>query len=151
MNCSDKEKNNRILVLDDEADVRDFLRIYLSSLGWSVTQAVTPSEALAALEQNAHFLVLADIAMPEMDGYEFVTELRAKQIKSQIALMTGFGYNPNHTLVKINKTIRFPCLFKPFNRNKLVETVQNAHAAYHRDLCDPVSGETPPAPTVSGT
>ena len=38
--------------------------------------------------------------------------------------MTGFGYNPKHTLVKIYKTNRYPCLFKPFNRAKVAEAVE---------------------------
>lgn len=134
MNSSIKQKNNRILVVDDEADVLDFLKIYLESLGWEVTTISSTSEAFEELEKNSYFLVLTDIAMPDMDGYEFISKIKDKKIPSQMALMTGFGYNPRHTLVKIYKTIRYPCLFKPFNRAKIAEAVQNAWEAYHEDL-----------------
>jgi DNA-binding NtrC family response regulator len=134
MSSSIKEKNNRILVVDDEVDVLDFLKIYLESLGWEVTTISSTSEAFKELEQRSFFLVLTDIAMPEMDGYEFISKIKDKQIPSQMALMTGFGYNPKHTLVKIYKTIRYPCLFKPFNRAKITEAVQNAWNTYHEDI-----------------
>jgi two-component system, sensor histidine kinase SagS len=134
MSSLPREKNRRILVLDDEDDVRDFLSIYLKSLGWEVLTAASTQEAFSALEAQAYFLVLADIAMPDMDGFEFINALRDRGNASQVALMTGFGYNPRHTLVKIYKTIRYTCLFKPFNRTKVAETVQNAYNTYHTDL-----------------
>lgn len=134
MNSSIKQKNNRILIVDDEADVLDFLKIYLESLGWEVTAISSTSEAFEELDKNSYFMVITDIAMPDMDGYEFISKIKAKKIPSQMALMTGFGYNPRHTLVKIYKTIRYPCLFKPFNRAKIAEAVQNAWEAYHEDL-----------------
>lgn len=134
MSSSIKEKNNRILVVDDEVDVLDFLKIYLESLGWEVTTISTTNDAFQELEKKPYFLVLTDIAMPEMDGYEFISKIKEKQIPSQMALMTGFGYNPKHTLVKIYKTIRYPCLFKPFNRAKVAEAVQNAWNIYHEDI-----------------
>lgn len=134
MSSSQKEKNNRILVVDDEEDVLEFLKLYLGSLGWEVTTVNSTSEAFKILEEKTYFLVLTDIAMPEMDGYEFISKIKDKQIPSQMALMTGFGYNPKHTLVKIYKTIRYPCLFKPFNRAKVAEAVQNAWNLYHEDI-----------------
>jgi two-component system, sensor histidine kinase SagS len=134
MSSAIKEKNRRILVVDDEVDVLDFLKIYLESQGWEVTTISSTSEAFIELESKAYFLVLTDIAMPEMDGYEFISKIKEKNIPAQMALMTGFGYNPKHTLVKIYKTIRYPCLFKPFNRVKVTEAVQNAYNMYHAEL-----------------
>lgn len=137
MSSSIKEKNNRILVVDDEVDVLDFLKIFLESQGWEVTTISSTAEAFKELETRPYFLVLTDIAMPDMDGYEFISKIKELQIPSQMALMTGFGYNPKHTLVKIYKTIRYPCLFKPFNRAKVTEAVQNAWTTYHEDLENP--------------
>jgi two-component system, sensor histidine kinase SagS len=134
MNSLKKERNNRILIVDDEVDVLDFLKIYLGSLGWEVTLASSTIDAFALLETMPFFLVITDIAMPEMDGYEFISNLKTMGNPSQVVLMTGFGYNPKHTLVKIYKTIKYPCLFKPFNRVKLSEAVRDAHVIYHKDL-----------------
>lgn len=137
MNCSQKEKNKRILIVDDEIDVLDFLKIFLESLGWEVLTVSSTSEALEALGQQQYFLVLTDIAMPETDGYEFISLIKEKGIPSELALMTGFGYNPRHTLVKIYKTNRYPCLFKPFNRAKVIEAVEQAWAKYHDGIVPP--------------
>jgi DNA-binding NtrC family response regulator len=134
MNLLQKEPNKRILIVDDEADVLDFLNIYLGSLGWEVTLASSTNDAFALLEKTTYFLVITDIAMPEMDGYEFIGNLKTMGVPSQVLLMTGFGYNPKHTLVKIYKTTRYPCLFKPFNRAKLSEAVRDAYDLYHKDL-----------------
>jgi two-component system, sensor histidine kinase SagS len=150
MSSLPKAPNRRILIVDDEADVLDFLKIYLESFGWQVTLASSSSEAFVQLETAAYFLVLTDIAMPEMDGYEFISKLKDANVQSQVVLMTGFGYNPKHTLIKIYKTIKCPCLFKPFNRVKLAETVQQMYDEYHRDIPSaPAQGSD--APTISPT
>ncbi|MFP4012492.1 MAG: response regulator [Chitinispirillaceae bacterium] len=140
---SSKEKNKRILVVDDEVDVLDFLKIYLESLGWEVTTVMSTAKAFEELDNKPYFLVLTDIAMPDMDGYEFISKIKEKSYPSQMALMTGFGYNPKHTLVKIYKTIRYPCLFKPFNRAKVAEAVQNAYNAYHENILQSESSQEP--------
>jgi DNA-binding NtrC family response regulator len=134
MSLSEKEKNHRILVVDDEADVLDFLSMYLSSLGWEITTASSAALALDEMDKRPFFLVLTDIAMPDMDGYEFVSCIRRKRIDSQLVLMTGFGYNPDHTLIKINKSIRYPCLFKPFDRAKVADTVLNSWKEFNKSL-----------------
>jgi DNA-binding NtrC family response regulator len=152
MNLSEKEKNHKILVVDDEADVLDFLRIYLNSLGWEVTTVSSVAEAREELDRDRYFLVLTDIAMPDMDGYEFMCYLQEKQVASQVVLMTGFGYNPRHTLVKINKALRYPCLFKPFDRIKVAESILVAWNEYHKtpaeggltDVPVPQAEPTPP-------
>ncbi len=129
-----KKKNRRILIVDDETDVLEFLKLYLGSLGWEVDAVSSTSDAFQELENTTYFMILTDIAMPDMDGYEFISKIKEKGIPSEMALMTGFGYNPKHTLVKIYKTTRYPCLFKPFNRSKVIETVQRAWDSYHSDL-----------------
>jgi DNA-binding NtrC family response regulator len=131
---SSKEKNRRILIVDDEADVLEFLRIYLETMGWEITTAGTVAQAFEELEKVPYFLVLTDIAMPDMDGYEFINAIKMQGIQCQLALMTGFGYNPKHTLVKIYKTVKYPLLFKPFNREKMIEAVNGAYELYHQGL-----------------
>jgi PAS domain S-box-containing protein len=64
------------LVVDDEADAREMLRSLLEREHWLVTEAMNGREALAVLEQQKPALILLDLAMPEMDGFEFSLELR---------------------------------------------------------------------------
>lgn len=148
MNSSEKEKNHRILAIDDEQDVLEFLKIYLESQGWAVTTAASVGDAFKALDLNHYFLIVTDIAMPDMDGYQFVSCVREKGIDSRIVLMTGFGYNPKHTLIKINKSLRYPTLFKPFDRAKVADTVLKAWQEYNNDRVtrhdSPVSDDAAP-------
>ena len=133
MSYSQKVKNNKILIVDDEQDVLDILKLYLGSQGWVVDTALSPLLALQSLENDPHFLVITDIAMPDMDGYEFITKMKDILVPSEIALMTGFGYNPKHTLVKINKRFKYPIFFKPFDFKtpKIFQAVKDASLAYH--------------------
>ncbi|MBD3391430.1 MAG: response regulator [Chitinivibrionales bacterium] len=131
MSSSIKAPNRTILVVDDEIDVLDFLTIYLESLSWNVVAVDSTRKAFEVLEREPCFCVLTDIAMPDMDGYEFIGEIKNRAIDIEMVLMTGFGYNPNHTLVKLNKSSHYPCLFKPFDRRKLADTIQAAYDRYH--------------------
>lgn len=130
---SPSPRSRKILAVDDEEDVLEFLRIYLESLGWEVTAAPTVEQAFSELERDRYFLVITDIAMPEMDGYEFISTIKDRGYDCRFAIMTGFGYNPKHTLIKINKTVKYPCLFKPFNREKVKEAVNEAFEIYNNE------------------
>lgn len=66
------------LVVDDEADTRDILRRQLESDGWSVVSASNGRQALEMLSARPPALILLDLIMPEMDGFQFVEELRKR-------------------------------------------------------------------------
>jgi DNA-binding NtrC family response regulator len=136
MNSSIKRSNRNILLVDDELDVLELLKIYLESLRWNVTVVKSPSQAFKCIRNRTFFLIITDIAMPDMDGYEFINELKGRKVLSRIALMTGFGYNPRHTLVKINKKYNYPILFKPFElkKTKIRDIIQNEWDIYHKDI-----------------
>jgi DNA-binding NtrC family response regulator len=136
MNSSKRTNNINILVVDDEIEILEFIKMFLESLHWQVDTASSIEEAFSYLHAAPYFLVLSDIAMPDLDGYEFVNKLREEHITSEIALMTGFGYNPNHTLVRIRRSMRCPFFFKPLDRIKLAAGVQSAWNDYHLKLCD---------------
>ncbi len=69
---------SRILIVDDDAQLREMLVRYLSAEGFAVDQAASAEEANTRLDQGAHDLVVLDVAMPGMDGFEFLRQLRAK-------------------------------------------------------------------------
>ncbi len=136
MSSSNKKANRNILLVDDERDVLHLLELYLSSLDWCITTTQSPLDALEILQENSFFLIITDIAMPFMDGYEFIQELKQREEKAEIAIMTGFGYNPDHSLVKINKEYHYPILFKPFEfkKTKITDTITKAYEHYHETL-----------------
>jgi two-component system, OmpR family, response regulator len=69
----------RLLVVDDEATVRELLSAALRFAGFQVTSAVTGSEAVAAAAQEPPDLVLLDVMLPDMDGFEVVRLLREQR------------------------------------------------------------------------
>jgi two-component system, OmpR family, response regulator len=68
----------RLLVVDDEPTVRELLAATLRFAGFTVTSAATGSEAVAAAEREAPDLVLLDVMLPDLDGFEVVRRLRAR-------------------------------------------------------------------------
>ena len=68
-----------VLIVDDEADARTLLRRALEKAGWQAREAVNGREALQALEAAPAALILLDLVMPEMDGFEFMQELRQRK------------------------------------------------------------------------
>lgn len=133
---STSEINRKILIVDDEPDILDILSFHLSSFGWEITISQNPADALQILKKQTFFLIITDIAMPGMDGYELIKKLDKMKCTSEIALMTGFGYNPKHTLVKINKKHKYPLFFKPFELTKTIikDTVQELYEKYHATI-----------------
>ena len=65
-----------ILVVDDDKNTRFMLRELLESENYTVTEATNGEEALRVFEKNHIDLVIVDIMMPKLDGYEFTKELR---------------------------------------------------------------------------
>ncbi|MFN8473688.1 MAG: chemotaxis protein CheB [Anaerolineae bacterium] len=66
----------RILVVDDNRDMRDYLRRLLTSIQWKVETAADGAEALAKIRRRAPDLVLADVIMPNMDGFTLLRAIR---------------------------------------------------------------------------
>jgi CheY-like chemotaxis protein len=82
-----------ILVVDDSATIRDFVRIYLMDFGCEFVEAASGERALQLARLMTLDLIIADVKMPEMDGFELVRRLRSDpDIKSRAApilLLTG--------------------------------------------------------------
>jgi PAS domain S-box-containing protein len=68
----------KILVVDDEADMRDFLTVSLSRHGARVASAGSASEALAAVDTLVPDVLISDIGMPDEDGYSLIRKLRTR-------------------------------------------------------------------------
>jgi DNA-binding response OmpR family regulator len=68
--------------------------------------------------------IIADIRLPDMSGYDLLTRLQAVLDPVPLILMTGFGYDPGHSIVKARQAGVDLVLFKPFRLDQLLETVQ---------------------------
>ena len=80
-------------------------------------------EAIALMRQSPYSAALVDIRLPDLDGYEIFRRLREIQPNTPIILMTGFGYDPTHSIVKARQEGLQTVLYKPFRSDRLMETV----------------------------
>ncbi|MEE2719267.1 MAG: response regulator [Planctomycetota bacterium] len=125
----DAVAGRRILVADDEETIRDAVGRILVQLGGEVTTCENGRAALAEFERPnspAFDLVLSDIKMPDLTGYEIFQEARTRYEGIPVILMTGFGYDPNHSIVRASQEGMQSVLFKPFRTDQLIEAVTNA-------------------------
>jgi DNA-binding response OmpR family regulator len=78
----------RILVVDDEAPIRDLLRDAITEAGWEVDTAADSAEALRLVKANLYDAAVLDFALPDMDGFQLHRELR--QMDAELARSTLF-------------------------------------------------------------
>ena len=91
---------NRILVVDADEAVRRSAHHLLGCQGASVETARDAHEAIALMRQAPYSAALVDIRLPDLDGYESFKRLREVQPNVPVILMTGFGWDPSHSIVK---------------------------------------------------
>src|SRR5476651_1431383 len=115
----------RILVIDDEAAIRDSLRMTLEYNGYEFVGAATGQEGLALAEREAPDLVLLDIKMPGMDGMDVLGRLRSINDTLPVVMISGHG--TTSTAVDAIKRGAADFLDKPFeSTDRLLVTISNA-------------------------
>ncbi len=119
-------KPDQILVVDDERRIVDNISYCLTKEGFQVTGAYDGSQAVALFQGQTFDLVLLDISMPGMNGYEVMDHLFHQNPDVFIIIMTGFA--SVDSAVKALKKGAWDYLKKPFEYNDLKKTVQNALA-----------------------
>lgn len=80
----------KVLVVDDDANIRELISIFLSGEGYTVIEAENGQEALTLLEENNIQIVVVDVMMPEVDGYELTKEVK-KYYDIPILMVTAKG------------------------------------------------------------
>ena len=118
----------RILVADDEPAIRDTLRAILAQKGAHVTVCTTGGQTIDSLEhtrgtQTPFDLVISDIKMPDRNGYEVFRCAKSIKADTPVILMTGFGYDPHHSIVRASQEGLQTFLFKPFRASQLMDVL----------------------------
>ena len=125
-----KLRGLRVLVVDDDTRVRNDAHSLLDRYGCEVETAHAGGEAIFMVRNgdpgDGYDVIIADICLPDMNGYEFLVKLRELIEPVPLVLMTGFGYDPGHSIVKARKAGLHPkaVLYKPFRLDQLVETIE---------------------------
>lgn len=124
--CDPIISGKRILIADDEDIIRDTVCDVLTRLGAVTATARDGSEAIALIHAQPFDLVLSDIRMPHKDGYEIFAAVKQTSAHCPVILITGFGYDPSHSIVRASKEGLAGVLFKPFKVDQLLEDVRHA-------------------------
>ncbi|MHC4734198.1 MAG: response regulator, partial [Planctomycetota bacterium] len=115
---------NRILVVDDEIDMRNGLQKILSRKGYTVDTAEGGLRAVEKMKQTSFKVVIADLKMPEMDGIEVLR--RAKDINRTIAVIIITGYGTVTSAVESMRLGAFDYITKPFKPDDVTDIVERA-------------------------
>lgn len=120
-----KYPGQSILVVDDEPALRQLVETVLTESGYEVTVAEDGAQALELALERRFDLVLSDVIMPVMDGYQLSETLLEKFPDQAIALMTGYEQSVNRRGGYATKV----ALRKPFTTDELIEVVQRVFPA----------------------
>ncbi|MDH3942667.1 MAG: response regulator [Anaerolineae bacterium] len=114
-----------LLVIDDEKGIVALCDRLLSRAGFTVKTATDPEDGLNILDNESFDLLLVDIRMPKMDGFQVIEAARLRQPDMGVVIMTGFG--TLETAIRALREGADGLILKPFEEGKeLVETVQRA-------------------------
>jgi len=117
----------RLLVVDADENVRSAAHNLLERYGCVVETAHDGGEALymvRALTDGEYDVVISDIRLPDMTGYEFMLKLQEVMDPAPLVLMTGFGWDPGHSIVKARQAGLQAVLYKPFRLDQLLAAVE---------------------------
>ncbi len=121
--------NKRVLIADDEPNIRKTVRDVLTRFGCRCTTAKDGHEATSLLEEHAFDLVISDIKMPYRNGYEIYAAAQRIREDFPVVLMTGFGYDPHHSIVRASQEGLTTVLYKPFKVDLFLDEVRKALGA----------------------
>jgi len=114
-------KEPHILVVDDEPKICEFLGILLGREGYKTDSAYSAADALARSEQCSYDLVLTDLKMPGMDGFELITRLKKARPELPVIMITGYA-----TVETAVQALRYGVddyVTKPFNIDELRKVI----------------------------
>lgn len=115
--------NRNVLVIDDESDTLELIKLILESGGFEVMVASSGIEALNIIETIRPDLVLLDIMMPDMDGWEVFRKIKEKDSSISIAILTAKAQNIDKLLgLHVLKADDY--ITKPFSKEDLLNKVR---------------------------
>lgn len=118
----------RVLVVDDEKSMCDFLEIMLKKEGYQVRTTTDPREALELVEKEPFHLVLTDVRMPEIDGFQVLRRVKEVQPETLVIMITAYG-SPEGA-VEAMKQGAYDYITKPFRVDEVKLVIRKALERY---------------------
>ncbi len=139
-------EKKRVLVVDDEPDIRGLIGEILSDEGYDVTLAGSGAEANSALAQMTPDLVLLDVWMPDIDGISLLAQWRARDHSLRFPVVMISGHGTVETAVEATRLGAVDFVEKPVSLSRLLATLEKAFSRWV-----PALAATPPAPLVGNS
>ncbi len=120
-----RDRNQKIVYIEDEPDMIELVRLILGRQGWEVIGANGGKEGLETVQREAPNLVLLDLMMPDMDGWEVYQHMKANQATRTIPVIviTAKAQNMDRVFgLHVAKVDEY--LTKPFSPKELIDCVQ---------------------------
>jgi two-component system response regulator PilR (NtrC family) len=115
-------ENARILIVDDDENIRKVLTMILEDEGYVVDQAETAEQAIEKTEKNFYNMALIDIRLPDMEGIELLTKMKDTMPKMRKIIITGYPTLQN-AIEAVNRGAD-AYILKPFDINKVLATIK---------------------------
>jgi DNA-binding NtrC family response regulator len=115
-------ENARILIVDDDENIRKVLTMILEDEGYVVDQAETAEQAIEKTEKNFYNMALIDIRLPDMEGIELLTKMKDTVPKMRKIIITGYPTLQN-AIEAVNRGAD-AYILKPFDINKVLATIK---------------------------
>lgn len=139
----------RILLVDDEEDLVEFLSHRLLKKGFFIAAAHSGAEAVAAVERQTFDVAIVDLKMPEMDGIEVLE--RAKDLQPYLEVLMLTGHGSHESALEAGRLQAYRYLQKPYDFADLLERITEAHEARKQALAKAYQQATQRAIERSGT
>lgn len=134
-----KLSGQRVLVVDANEGVRNDAHALLERYGCIVETAESGGEAVymvrSSVGSESYNIIISDIHLPDFSGHQLMLRLQEIMDPVPLALMTGFGYDPGHSIVKARQAGLHPnaILYKPFRLDQLVDVCETL-IDFHSDV-----------------
>ena len=122
MNKADRSR--RILIVDDSEDITKMLEILLRKVGYDVVAVSSAMQALEVAQGEQFNLVIADIGMPGLSGYDLAAQLRALPEYNDVPMIAITGFAEYHDKQQVLHAGFNEYLKKPFDPQTLVEIIE---------------------------
>jgi CheY-like chemotaxis protein len=117
--------NKRIMIVDDEIDILNSIKVLFEKQNYDVTTVESGEECIQEIEKGFRGIILMDIMMPNMDGWETIKQIVGRGLIRNVAIniITGKGTKDHQKLSELGSYV-YDYLTKPIDINQLIDSVR---------------------------
>jgi DNA-binding NtrC family response regulator len=123
-----------VLIVDDEAPIRDFLTRWLQAWGYTVKSAAGANEAITVMAEEPASIMLCDVMMPGRDGLSLLEEVRERWPQTAVIMATAL--QDLQTVTRSRRDGAIDYVTKPFGREPLLQALRRAEEKTHGDTIE---------------